>query len=151
MSRRAAAGPLLIVVLVLAACGSSTLTAGALRMQAGRVCRTAARRSDRIALPSSNAAGGSFLADGIAVFRPELAALRRLAPPARLAAAYRAALGDAKQQLDALIATDQNLRLGGDPVVAIKQLDVELAAINIRDREAWRTVGAPACANQASS
>jgi hypothetical protein len=74
-------------------------------------------------------------------------ALRKLAPPHRLAEAYRAALADANQQLDALIATDHNLQSGGDPVVAIKQLDIELAAINLRDHAAWTIVGVPACAN----
>jgi hypothetical protein len=128
-------------------CGSDTLSAQALRRQAGLVCSTAIRRSDRIAIPNATSAGATFLAEGITVFRPELAALRKLAPPHGLASAYRAALGDSTQQLDALIATDHNLRTGGDPVVAVKQLDVELAAINARDRQAWRSVGVPACAN----
>lgn len=151
MSARAVRIPVTVMALAacLSGCGSSALTAQQLRTQASALCRTAVRRSDRIALPSANTAGGNFLAHGIAVFRPELAALRKLVPPRRLAEPYRAALGDAKQQLDALIATDHNLSVGGDPVVGIKQLDVELAAVNLRDRQAWRAVGAPACANLA--
>jgi hypothetical protein len=149
MSARAIRITVVVVALslCLSGCGSGTLTAGELRTKATVVCRTAVRHSDRIALPSSNTAGSTFLAEGIAVFRPELVALRKLAPPHRLAEAYRAALADANQQLDALIATDHNLQSGGDPVVAIKQLDIELAAINLRDHAAWTTVGVPACAN----
>lgn len=128
-------------------CGSDTLSARALRTQASLVCVKAIRRSNRIAIPEATSGGATFLAQGITVFRPELAALRKLAPPPGLANAYRAALGDSTQQLDALIATDLNLRRGGDPVVAIKQLDVELAAVNARDAQAWRAVGVPACAN----
>jgi hypothetical protein len=138
-----------IIALALSGCGSDTLSAPALRSQARLVCTTAVRRSDRIAMPGANPGGATFLAQGIAVFRPELGALRKLAPPRALASAYRAALADAAQQLDALIATDHNLRSGRDPVVAIKALDVELAAINARDAQAWRTVGVPACANLA--
>ncbi|MEA2198350.1 MAG: hypothetical protein QOJ25_2401 [Solirubrobacteraceae bacterium] len=136
-----------LVAVLLAGCGSSTLSARELRRRATLVCTTAVRRSDRISLPPSNAAGAVFLARGITIFRPELTALRKLAPPRSLANAYRVALADSAQQLDALIATDHNLRNGGDPVVAIRQLDVELGPINDRDRASWRTVGAPACAN----
>jgi len=82
MIARAAAATVTIVAL--AGCGSSTLSARALRTQASRVCITAVRRSDRIALPRSNAGGTAFLARGIAVFGPELEALRKLAPPPSL-------------------------------------------------------------------
>jgi hypothetical protein len=136
-----------LVALSLGGCGSGVLSAPALRAQARLVCTTALRRSDRIAAPSSNGGGGAFLAQGIRVFRPELAALRRLTPPRSLAGDYRAALADSAQQVDALIATDHYLHAGGDPVVAIRQLDVELSAINARDRGAWRTLGVPVCAN----
>jgi len=152
MSRRALAPPLAItaVTLGLAGCGSNTLTAKELRSRANLVCATALRRSDRIATPKSNAGGAAFLDHGITVFGPELAALRKLVPPHSLAGTYRTALGDSTQQLDALIATDHNLGSGGDPVVAIKQLDVELngaGAIDVRDLQAWRAVGVPICAN----
>ncbi|HWF74824.1 MAG TPA: hypothetical protein VG186_15845 [Solirubrobacteraceae bacterium] len=147
MSRRALAAPLGILALALCGCGSSTLTAQQLRRQASLVCSAAVERSDRIALPSSNEGGADFLDRGITVFRPELTSLRKLAPPRSLAEPYRAALADSKQQLDALIASDENLASGGDPVVAIRQLDVELEAIDARDRQAWRAVGAPVCDN----
>lgn len=136
-----------IIALSLSGCGGDTLSARALRTQASLVCSAAVQRSDRIVMPGSNSGGAAFLAQGITVFRPELAALRKLVPPRRLAEAYRAALGDSAQQLDALIATNHNLQSGGDPVGAIKQLDVELGAVNARDRQAWRAVGVPACAN----
>lgn len=145
--RARGAAAIVALGLILCACGASTLTARELRMRASTVCVTAVRRSDRIAPPRSNAAGAAFLARGIAIFTPELTALRKLAPPPRLANAYRSALGEATQQLDALIATEHNLRGGDDPVVAIKQLHVELLAINVRDRSAWRVVGIPACSN----
>lgn len=135
------------LALTVAGCGSATLTARALRTQASIVCTRAIRRSESIAPPRANTAGGVFLAKGIAIFGPELSALRRLAPPHALADAYRTALAAAKQQLDALIATEHNLRGGDDPVVAIKQLDVELTPVDARDLEAWRAVGVPDCAN----
>jgi hypothetical protein len=145
--RRRAAWALVGAAVLLAGCGSSTLSAQALRARATRLCREAVARSDHIHLPASNTSGGAFLAQGIAVFRPELAALRKLAPPSRLAGPYRVALADSGQQLDALVAADHNLRSGEDPVLAIKQLDVELGAINARDQASWRALGAPACAN----
>ncbi|MDQ6775489.1 MAG: hypothetical protein M3071_04525 [Actinomycetota bacterium] len=147
MTKRALAPTLAVITFALSGCGNGTLTAKELRQQATVVCAAAVRRSDRIAIPRSNSGGAAFLDQGITVFRPELAAVRKLVPPRSLADAYRAALGDARQQLNALIAADQNLATGGDPVVAINQLDVELTAIDARDLGAWRAVGAPACAN----
>ena len=145
MTARALAA--ILTILVLSACGAGTLSARALRMQASARCTAAVRRSDRIALPRSNAGGAAFLARGIAAFTPELTALRKLAPPRRLANAYRGAVAAARQQLDALIATEHDLRGGDDPVVAIKQLGVELTPINARDRAAWEDMGIPACSN----
>jgi hypothetical protein len=144
IARAAAAGAL---IFALAGCGSSTLSARALRTQASGVCTSAVRRGARIAPPRSNSGGTAFLARGITVFRPELEALRKLAPPRGLAVAYRAALADTAQQLDALVASEADLRGGDDPVVAIRQLYDELTAIDARDREAWNAVGAPACSN----
>jgi hypothetical protein len=132
---------------LLAGCGSSTLTAAELRTRATRLCATAIRRSNQIPLPASTSGGSAFLSRGITIFRPELAALRKLAPPRSLAGPYRVALADAAQQLDALVATDHNLRHGDDPVVAIRELSLELAPIDARDSASWRAIGAPACAN----
>jgi hypothetical protein len=148
MTRRALVLLLALVALALSGCGSGTLSAQELRRQATLVCTAAVRRSDRIAMPDSNSGGAAFLARGITDFRPELTALRKLVPPRRLADLYRTALADAKQQLNALIATDHDLDSGGDPVVDINELDVELTAVNARDLGAWRAVGAPACSNR---
>lgn len=139
----------LALALVLTGCGASTLSASALRTRASRLCNAAIRRSDDIPLPTQISGGATFLEHGIAVFGPELEQLRKLAPPARLASAYRVALGDSGQQLDALIASDHNLHHGADPVLAIKALEVELGPIDARDQASWRAVGAPACANLA--
>ena len=133
--------------ILLAGCGSSTLTASELRTRATRLCTAAVRRSNQITLPASTSGGAAFLAQGITIFGPELAGLRKLAPPRSLAGAYRVALANAAQQLDALVATNHNLRNGDDPVVAIRQLNLELAPIDARDSASWRAVGAPACAN----
>jgi hypothetical protein len=133
--------------IALSGCGTDTLSATSLRARATAICTAAVRRGDQVTPPGSNGAGAAFLARGITIFRPELAALRRLAPPHGLASTYRVALGDTAQQLDALIATHRNLVDGHDSVVAIRQLDVELAAINARDTVAWKAVGAPVCTN----
>ena len=140
-----------MTAVALGGCGSDTLTPGALRTRATALCATAIRRSSRIPAPSSNAAGAQFLAQGIAIFGPELSALRKLPPPHELAEAYRVALGDSAQQLDALIAAHSDVVRGHDPVVVIHQLDVELSAINARDLSAWRAVGAPACSNTSAT
>jgi len=139
--------PIVVIALSLAGCGSSTLTARALRARANRLCAAAVRRSNRLTMPRSDSGGAAFLARGITIFGSELDALRKLVPPQRLAGAYRISLGDSAQQLDALIATEHGLRGGADPVLAIKQLDLELGAIDARDRQAWRALGVPACTN----
>ena len=148
MSRRRVVPALSVVgLLALAGCGGNALSPQALRTRATRICAQAVRSSDRIPLPASTAGGAAFLAQGIAIFGPELERLRRLVAPPKLAGAYRVALADSKQQLDALVASDHNLRAGGDPVVTVKLLDVELGPIDTRDQASWRAVGAPACAN----
>jgi hypothetical protein len=138
---------IIAAALTLAGCGSSVLPARELRIRASRVCTAAIRRSDRIAPPRTNTGGATFLAQGIAIFRPELSALRRLSPPRTLADPYRAALTTSAHQLGALIAAQHALRSGDDPVVAIKHLELELTPINARAMAAWRAVGAPVCAN----
>lgn len=140
-----------VTAVALCGCGSDTLTPRALRTRATALCAAAIRRSGRIPAPSSNAAGANFLAQGIAIFRPELDALRKLPPPHELAEAYRVALGDSTQQLDALIAAHSDLARGQDPVLVIHQLDVELSAINTRDAGAWQAVGAPTCSNTSAT
>jgi hypothetical protein len=139
------------MAVALGGCGSGTLSPRVLRARATALCTTAVRRSDRIPAPSSNSRGAAFLAQGIGIFSTELNGLRRLAPPPGLAGSYRVALDAARQQLDALIAAHANLVRGADPITSVKQLDVELTAIDARDRGAWDALGAPECSNLASS
>ena len=61
MRKRVLAASLAVTALTVTGCASSTLTAKELRRQAALVCTTAVRRSDRLAVPRSNAGGAGEL------------------------------------------------------------------------------------------
>ncbi len=138
----------LLVALTLTAvagCGSSTLSDHDLRTDATAVCRRATERLSRLTQPSSPTAALPFLRRGVAVLGPELAALRRLAPSADLAAEYHstvASLGGAVQRVRGTIAV---LASGGDPVASFEALEHTLGPIVASENRGWRALGIPAC------
>jgi hypothetical protein len=129
----------------LAGCGSSTLTDSQLRSRAGRICKLAVRRSDRIGTPARPSQEAAFLSRGIAAMVPELTGLRRLRAPSDMADDYRDAVEALGSELAALRSTLNGLRAGNDPVVAIKTLQQQLAPIEVRAGSAWTTLELPVC------
>jgi iron complex transport system substrate-binding protein len=138
------AGALLAAVLV-AGCGSSTLTGSQLRSSAARICALAAQRTDRIGTPTLPTQETAFLRRGIAALTPELRALRRLRAPGDMTDEYRDAVAATASELARLRSAAKGLRAGNDPVVAIKTLQQQLAAPEARARSAWTTLELPAC------
>jgi len=136
---------LLVAAVLLAGCGSSTLTDTQLRSRATRICRLAQARTDRIATPTLPSQGARFLGRGIAALAPELTSLQRLRAPTHLAGDYRDALRSTGAELAALRSTLKGLRTGNDPVVAIKTLQQQLDPAEARARRAWTTLELPAC------
>jgi hypothetical protein len=135
----------LLVVFLLAACGSTSVTDSQLRVRAGRICTLAARRTDRIATPATPGQEAAFLSRGIAAMAPELTALRRLRAPGDMADEYRDAVEATGTELAALRSTLKGLRAGNDPVVAIKTLQQQLAPAEAKASRAWTTLELPAC------
>jgi hypothetical protein len=138
------AGALLAAVLV-AGCGSSTLSGSQLRRRAGQVCTLATQRTDRIRTPTLATQEAAFLSRGIAALAPELTGLRRLHAPGDMADDYRDAVAATASELAKLRSTLKGLRAGNDPVVAIKTLEQQLAPPEARARSAWTTLELPAC------
>lgn len=136
----------LVVTLVVAGCGSTSLSAQQLHTGARRVCLVAVPRLNRIPEPQMPTAGTVFLKRGIAVFKPEVAALERLRPGGDLAKSYTRALDATRAELAALQSTVNGLKAGNDPVVAIKTLQQQLRVLEQRTASAWAAVGVPACA-----
>lgn len=142
---RATAGLTAIAATVAAGCGSSPLSAADLRQQAGEICTKADRQIGRISTPSSDAAGNSFIKQGIAVLDPELAQLKGLVPPADESSVYRSAIRALSGELDSLHAAATQLDRGADPVKAFKALQARLAPQETDADSAWRALGIPAC------
>jgi hypothetical protein len=137
-----------LIALALAGCGGgNTLSATDLRAAAGAICSTASRQTSQISLPGSPAGAAVFLTKGIAVITPERAQLRALVPPDSLANTYSSALSAFSHKLAALTATHHLIATGGDPVQAMTTLQQTLTPIEMRENEAWQTLGIPACVN----
>ncbi len=135
--------PLLAVVV--AGCGSPELSDVQLRSRAAGLCSTANRQAGRIATPATPAAAIAYLDRGIAVFRPELARLRKLRPPSDLASVYGTSVGAFSQQLRELELTVRKLHRGADPVGAIRTLERRLAPLEATEDTAWTSLHVPAC------
>lgn len=138
----------LAAALALGGCGSSALSASQLRSSATAICELARQRTNRIPDPSAPSGGKQFLARGIAALEPELAALRRLVPPADLAAELKLALSASADELGALQTTVAGLVRGGDPVVALGTLQRRLSPLETHGNAAWQGLGITACAAQ---
>ena len=149
MSRRWACAPALVLVLALlsAGCGgSSSMSARALRSDAGRVCAAATQQLNAIPTPQVPSQGASFLRRGIAALRSELAGLSTLRPRGELAVHFSQARSATEQELKVLQSSLRGLKTGNDPIVAFKTLQTQLAPLEKRAGVAWRAVGVPACA-----
>jgi hypothetical protein len=136
-----------LAALSLCACGGSSLSTQQLRAQALRRCRVAARQLARIPTPISPKGEAEFLRRGVAALAPELRALRRLRPPGELEHDFANALGASARELAALALSAHRLATGGDPVVLIRTLQVQLAPLEAKANSAWATLGIPACAS----
>jgi hypothetical protein len=139
---------LVLIALAIGSCGSSSLSAPALRKNATRVCTIGSRRTGRIGLPSDPNRGTAFLQRGIAALEPELARLRRLNPPSSAAATYHAALDAFARKLAELQSTLRALDHGADPIAAFRDLQSRLEPIETREDAAWRSLHVAACLDQ---
>jgi hypothetical protein len=134
-----------LAALTIAGCGGSSLSDRDLRGDATQVCNIARVRTNRIAQPSSPAAGIAFLRRGAAVLGPELAALRRLGPPSDLASRYEATLAEFSRGLTLVRSAIGRLGDGGDPVKEFKALQQQLAPVLALENASWRALELPAC------
>ena len=131
--------------LLLAGCGSSTLSSGQLHHRAARICTSAQQRSESIPAPNDPDRALRFLRRGIAALAPQLTALHKLKPPSDLAGDYDAALRAGDRELSVLRSTMQALHGGEDPVTAIKALQRKLDPDEDAAASDWRAVGVAAC------
>jgi hypothetical protein len=146
--RRGLPAGLLAAVVVLAGCGSSSLSDRDLRNDAGVVCKTAGVRLGRVSAPATPSDGLKFLRHGAAALGPELVELRKLAPSGDLAGRYDAATGQFADALTAVRAAITRLQHGGDPVSEFQALERQLAPILARENEDWNSLQISACVNR---
>jgi hypothetical protein len=132
----------------LTGCGSSSLTDRDLRAKATVACRQASERLSHIPQPSSAAAALPFLRSGVAVLGPELAALRRLAPPADLSTRYHSTLAEFGTAVQMVRGTIEVLARGGDAVASFASLEHQLGPIIASENTGWRTLQIPACVSR---
>jgi hypothetical protein len=138
------AGLGLVAAMTLTGCGSSSLSPSQLRAVATRTCTLSARQLDRIATPTSAAAGQRFVDQGAHALGREVSELRAVHATGTFGEAVRLT----GEELAALDFTVHGLRAGNDPVVAIKTLQSRLGPIEARADEIWRSLHIPACASR---
>ncbi len=143
--RRAGAAAAVAVAMAIAGCGSSALSDKQLRVDATRVCTITRTRTNQIAVPGSPTGGERFLHGGTAALRPELRALRALAPPSSAAGTYDSALSALAVQLETLEAAAASLHNGADPLRVFPAVARKLAALEVRANGAWTSLQIPAC------
>jgi hypothetical protein len=134
-----------VLALALAGCGSAPLSTGALRTRAARVCQLASARAQGIPTPTLPVQANTFLKRGVAVLAPELMALIKLRPGAEASPTYTTALQAFRRELAMVKDTAESLRRGGDPVIAVKTLERQLAPLQARENAAWESLQIPAC------
>lgn len=137
-----------LIALAIESCGSSSLSAPALRRDANRLCSIARHRTGAISVPGSPGGATAFLTRGLAVLAPELAALRLLNPPSAAALIYKQALDAFASELAAMRSTLTEIGRGGDPIAAVRSLQARLDPIEIREDGAWKSLGVDACVKQ---
>ncbi len=132
-------------VLMVVGCGSSPLSLGDLRSQAGRICSASSARLDRIPSPASPAQAEAFLTRGRDALRTELSQLQPLQPTTADATVYHATLNSFSRQLSYLTEAIHRLRRGEDPLIVLKTLEHEVSLVQSQENGGWQALGIPAC------
>lgn len=119
-----------------------------LRSQATQICSATNHRTGRIPTPTSETAGGTFLARGVSELSPELRRLERLRAPMQDADTYRTALSAFSSEVALLRAAERSLERGEDPVVAFQALQRRLAPLEDEAARAFAALGIHNCSNR---
>jgi len=134
--------------LAIAGCGSSSPSDNQVRAQASSICAHANREIGRITTPSAASGGAAFLQQGIASLKPELRALRQIAPPQDSADVWSTAIRSLSGELAQLESTAARIDTGADPVSAFKSLQRTISPLERQADGAWQALQIPACQNQ---
>lgn len=146
---RRAAPLAILAALLVAGCGSKSLSSADLRSRATQLCQQAGLRTDRIPTPGSPAGTAAFLQRGISAITPELARLRALRPSGGdVAEVYSTSVASLSKKLTALKHTLRELDRGEDPIAAVKSLEHHLAPLESQENGAWQALQIPACMNR---
>jgi hypothetical protein len=146
--RRVAALAILAALLV-AGCGSKSLSIADLRSRATQLCQQAGLRTGRIPTPASPAGTAAFLQRGISAMTPELAGLRALRTSrGDVADVYSTSVDSLSKKLTTLKRTLRDLDRGEDPITAVKSLEHRLAPLESQENGAWQALQIPACMNR---
>jgi hypothetical protein len=140
--------PTLLAAVVLAGCGSSSLSNSQLESQVSRICTTTEVRTNRIPTPASAAASATFLQRGATALTPELTALKAVHPPSDVADVYTATVASFEQKIRELHGTARDIERGADPIKALQHLQQRLAPLESQENNGWQALQLPACVSR---
>lgn len=158
-SRIAAVGVAAIAALAVAGCGggsgggaSSTAPSAAdFRAQADAICTTAKAEIDALGTPSSAADLKAFFPKALATNATQLAALRKLTPPAELEAEWTSAIGLLDKQQGLLDGAAKRIAGGEDPVAVITDVQDEIDPIDATLTTKAKDLGLTVCGSDDNS
>jgi hypothetical protein len=140
--------PALLASVLLAGCGSNSLSNSQLESQVSRICTTTEVRTNRIPTPGSAGASATYLERGTTALTPELTALKAVHPPSDVADVYTATIGSFEQKIRELRGTAREIEHGADPVKALQHLQHRLGPLESQENNGWQALQLPACVSR---
>jgi hypothetical protein len=138
----------LLATVLLAGCGSSSLSNSQLESDVSRICTTTEVRTNQIPSPASPAASATFLERGATALTPELDALKAVHPPSDVADVYGATVGTFEQKIRELRRTARAIERGTDPVKALQRLQERLRPLESQENDGWQALQLSACVSR---
>ena len=134
------------LALAVVAQSGAALSPGAYRAQANAVCAKTTAHLKAIA-PTSGVGLARYLERAVSIGRGELAALRKLDPPASLRETHMRALRYIDLELDLLDTAVKRVHAGADPAAALRAIGKKGTQLGNAEQAVWREARVKACAD----
>jgi hypothetical protein len=135
----------IVTALACATAAVASLSPAAYRAQAGAICKSGKANLNALGQPKTDKDVGTYLAASLPIARAELAALRRLSPPASLRAGHTQAVSYFGKELDLLAAAVKKIQAGADPIQQFNAITVRETSLGKGEDAGWRKAGVKAC------
>lgn len=119
--------------------------AAAYRGEATKICNAAEKEIAALGKPASKPALARYLDGSLAAANRYLARLRRLDPPPALRSLHQRVVGIVEQEVALIGRLAAQVDAGADPAAALRAVEDELDALDVKEDAVWRKLGVTAC------